>query len=208
MKFCVLALLLTLGCSSETKPKPAPAPVERFSVTDPIGFCARGRMLIMGRQKCFPEDTSLKMGFDELAVLETNAPAAPDARRAVAAQCAVTLDSMMRVHQPKNCPLDVTDDERRELAAFLTAWYGERTPAPTTDNPAVDAAMVKVVAQRDAACACKTGDCARTAIAALSVAVKALPAEPKAASDAAAKMSDEATRCKQMLTYGAPAPAP
>ena len=209
MKICVLAVLLTLGCSSkESAPKPAPVPVERPSVTDPIGFCARARMLVLGRQKCFPEDTSLKMGLDEIADLETTAPAESEPRRAVASKCAVILDSMMRVHQPKNCPLDVTDDERRELSTFLTAWYGERTAAPTTGNAAVDTAITKVVAQRDAACACKTTSCARDAITALMKALKDLPAEPRTASDAAAKMSDEATRCKQMLTYGAPAPAP
>jgi hypothetical protein len=209
MKICVLAVLLPLGCSSkDSAPKAAPVPAERPSATDPIGFCARASMLVMGRQKCFPEDTSLKMALDEISDLDSSAPTPPDARRAVAAKCAVMLDSMMRVHQPKNCPLDVTDDERRELVTFLTAWYGERTPAPKTDNRDLDATLGKVVAQRDAACACKTSNCARDAITALTTALGALPAESKAANEAAAKMSDEATRCKQMLTYGAPAPAP
>ncbi len=210
MKISVLAVLLALGCGSSKEAAPtagSSATVERPTVTDPIGFCARARMLVLGRQKCFPEDTSLKMGLDEIAELEAKAPPAGEPRRKVAADCAVMLDSMMRVHQPKNCPLDVTDDERSELTAFLTAWYGERTAVPATLDADATAAMTKVAAHRDAACACATGDCARKAIKDLDGAIAKLPAETANAGDgAAAKMSNEATRCKQKLVYGAPAP--
>lgn len=208
MKICALALLAVLGCGSAKETKPAQGsavPVERPSVTDPIGFCARTTNLILARRKCFPEDTSLQMALDEVAGLEAKAPAPADARRAVAAQCAVMLDSMMRVQQPKNCPLDVTDTERAELSAFLTAWYGERTAVPAQLDGAATVALTKVAELRDAACACTSTDCARAAITKLTASLGALPAESKEASDASTKMIDEATRCKQKLVFGAPA---
>lgn len=206
MKLVVLAVLIAIGCGSKSEPSGgngSAAPLARPTVTDPIGFCERARMVMFGRKKCFPEDTSIKMGLDELVDLVSNAPADPDKRRRVAATCAVTLQGLMRAEQPKNCPLDVTDEERAELTAFLTAWYGERTAAPTTGNAAADAALVKLAGQRDAACACKDLACARTAGSELT----ALPSDaPAPATDAAAKMVDEVARCKSKLVNAPPAP--
>ena len=210
MRSSLLAMLLAVGCGKAKESTPSAgsaAPVARPTVTDPIGFCARARAVMTGRRKCFPEDTSIKMGLESLADLEANAPPDPPKRRHVAAECAVMLDGMMRAEQPKNCPLDVTDEERSELAAFLTAWYSERTAAPTTGNAEVDTALVKLAALRDEACACKDLACAHAIAAKLDKDAKPLPSDaPAAAQDAAAKMADEVTRCRQKLTYGAPTP--
>jgi len=200
MKLCVLAVVLAFGCKSSKESTPAAGSAERPGVRDPIGFCARARLVLAARSKCFPEDTSIKMGIEDLAKLETEAPAEQDARRRVAARCAVTLEGMTRVEQPKNCPLDVTDSERDELAVFLKAWYGERTAAPATGTADADAAIAKLAEQRDAACACKDIACARAAGTELETQLAALPADtPKAGRAAAAKMLDEATRCRQRI---------
>jgi hypothetical protein len=209
MKFCLVALLLAVGCgkAKEETPSVGSATTARPTVTDPIGFCARARGVMTGRRKCFPEDTSIKMGLDSIAELEASAPADPAKRRRVAAECAVMLDGMMRAEQPKNCPLDVTDGERGELAAFLTAWYGERTAAPSTGNADADAALVKLAALRDEACACKDLACAHAVGAKLDKAGSPVASDaPAAALDASGKMLDEVTRCRQKLTYGAPTP--
>ena len=115
----LLAVLVSLGgCSNHEAPtKQEPTP--RISVTDPIGYCERARILIQGRRKCFPEDTSLQMALDEVAKYASSAPADPEPRRELAKKCARMLDGMMRVQQPQNCPLDILDSEREELAAFL-----------------------------------------------------------------------------------------
>ncbi|MDQ3368037.1 MAG: hypothetical protein M3680_21640, partial [Myxococcota bacterium] len=127
MKLFVLAALIAAGCGSKTEPSAdqgSAAAVTRPLVTDPIGFCERAYLVMARRQQCFPEDTSLKMGLDELTQLATTAPAAPEPRRRVGVTCAVMLEGMMRTEQPKNCPLDVTAEERVELTTFLAAWYG------------------------------------------------------------------------------------
>jgi hypothetical protein len=209
MKVCILAALLAFGCKSakEAAPGGSAAAAARPSVTDPLGFCERASAMMMARRKCFPEDSSIKMGLDGIADLENGAPADAEGRRHVAAQCAVMLDGMMRAEQPKNCPLDVTDDERRELAAFMTAWYGERTAAPTTGNVAADTAVAKLAERRDAACACKDLTCARSAGTGLDADLAALPSDTsRTQRDAAAKMIDEVARCRQKLAYGTPAP--
>jgi hypothetical protein len=205
MKLIVLAVLFAIGCGSKSEPSAGSgAEAARPTVTDPIGFCERARWVMLGRRKCFPEDTSIKMGVEEIAGLVEGAPADPGPRRRVAVTCAVMLDGMMRVEQPKNCPLDVTDDERAELSSFLAAWYGERTAPPATGNEAVDAALVKLAGQRDAACACKDLACARKAGGELDT---ALPSDaPTVAGDAAAKMVDEVARCRQKLTNSPPGP--
>jgi hypothetical protein len=199
MKVYVLAAWLALGCSSKHEAPAGGGSAEaRPSVTDPLGFCERVQIMITRRRMCFPEDTSLQMALDEVAELAAKAPAAAEPRRRVAAKCAVMLDGMMRAQQPPNCPLDVTDSERKELVAFLAAWYGERTPAPTTGDTSIDAVLVELAAQRDVACACKDLGCARTA--ATDFEKLALPPiAPDAANEAAAKMKDEVARCKQHL---------
>ncbi|MBA3394385.1 MAG: hypothetical protein H0T89_17195 [Deltaproteobacteria bacterium] len=203
MKLVLAAVLFAIGCSSKDEPAASSGgELSRPTVTDPLGFCDRARMMMMGRRKCFPEDTSIKMGMESIVDLVRDAPAEPEARRRVAVTCAVMLQGMMRVEQPKNCPLDVTEGERAELEAFLAAWYGERTAAARTGHADTDTALVKLAGQRDAACACKDLACARQAGAELDA---ALPSDaPEAARDAAAKMVDEVTRCKQQLTNAPP----
>lgn len=203
MKHVVIAALVAIGCGSKDEPSAGrSAPAVRPTVTDPLGFCERARVVMMGRRKCFPEDTSIKMGFESIIDLVKDAPAEPEARRRVAVTCAVMLEGMVRAEPPKNCPLDVTEEERSELTAFLAAWYGERTAPPKTGNADVDAALVKLAGQRDAACACKDLTCARQAGTDLDA---TLPSEaPIAAREAAAKMVDEVARCKQQLVNAPP----
>lgn len=205
MKLVVLAVLVAIGCGSKGEPSAgtgSATQVARAPVTDPIGFCERARMVMFGRQKCFPEDTSIKMGMQELLDLVKDAPAEPEPRRRVAVKCAVMLQGLMRAEQPKNCPLDVTDVERGELETFLAAWYGERTAPPTTGTADVDPALVKLAGQRDAACACKDLACVRKAGDELAA---TLPSGASAAAtDAAAKMVDEVARCKQQLVNAPP----
>lgn len=194
-----MPVLLAIGCGSKSEPKQQEAPpAPRPSVTDPIGFCERAQMLILGRKKCFPEDSSLGMALDEVATLIGGAPADAEGRRRVAVKCALMIDGMSRAKQPADCPLNATDEERAELTAFLGAWYGERTAPPTTGNAEVDAMLVKVAAERDAACACKDLGCARKAVTDLALPVGA----GAAAEDAKAKMLDEVERCKQKITRG------
>ena len=133
MRICIIAALLAIGCGS-SKDAPSGQPAARPTVTDPIGFCARARAVLVRRKKCFSEDMSLKMALDEIDQLVQSAPAEPEPRRKVALKCAVMLEGMMRVEQPHDCPLDVIDSERDELAAFLAA---ER---PTPADAGIDAA--------------------------------------------------------------------
>jgi hypothetical protein len=196
----LVVVLIAIGCGSKGEPAAGSAESARPTVTDPLGFCERARMLIERRRKCFPEDTALKMALDGLDELVAEAPADREPRRRVAAKCAVMVDGIMRAKQPASCPLDVTDEERAELIAFLASWYGERTAPPTTGNADVDSALVKLGSQRDAACTCKDMACARQAEAGLDI---ALPSDaPTAANEAKAKMLDEAARCKQKISSG------
>jgi hypothetical protein len=203
MKLVLLAALFAVSCGTKSEPSASSgAPLARPSVTDPLGFCERAQMVMLGRRKCFPEDTSIKMGLESIIDLVKDAPADPEPRRRLAVQCAVMLQGMMRAEQPKNCPLDVTETERTELSTFLATWYGERTPAPKTGIADLDAQLVKLAGQRDAACACKDLTCARTIGGELDA---TLPSDaPVAAGDAAAKMVDEVARCKQQLTNAPP----
>lgn len=202
MKIAVLAVLLAMGCGSKKEPAAGSAgSAVRPTITDPLGFCERARLLMMGRRKCFPEDTSLQMGITAIDEDVARAPADPVPRRRVAAQCAIMVEGMMRAKQPLDCPLDVTDEERAELAAFLASWYGERTAPEATGNAAVDAVLAKLVTQRDTACACKDMACTRQAETGMND--LALPADaPPVANDTKAKILDEVARCKQKLARG------
>jgi hypothetical protein len=114
-----VAALGSAGCGSKEQQPAKEEPVERAAVTDPIGFCERARRIVQVRRKCFPEDTSLRMALEEISDYVSSAPTEPEARRGVAKKCARMLDGMMRAQQPAECPLDVLDSERQELAAFL-----------------------------------------------------------------------------------------
>ena len=199
-----LCVVIVVGCGSPKEDVPtghaATSAGARASVADPLGFCERARRLLIGRRKCFEEDTSLKMALDQIAKVTADAPSDQVARRRVAAGCAVDLDGLMRVEQPHDCPLDVLDSERTELQAFLAGWYGERTPAPTTGNAVTDAALGKLASDRDAACACTDMTCARAAQTTAETDAKAVPSEPPAG-EAARQMIDEVGRCRQKLAF-------
>lgn len=124
-----IALLALLAACKSKAPDAAP-PEARPSISDPIGFCARARLMLNGRRKCFPEDTSIKMALEEIAGIESSAPMDAGERRKSAAKCAVMLDGMLKVEQPANCPPDSTDAEVAELATFLAAWDKEKKAAP------------------------------------------------------------------------------
>src|SRR3954470_22859390 len=99
MRLWIAALLVATACGSSKDSPPAQgsgSSAPRPSITDPIGFCGRARLVLVRGQKCFPEDTSIKMGLDSISELEAKAPAEADARRHVAAECAVMLDGLMR----------------------------------------------------------------------------------------------------------------
>jgi hypothetical protein len=198
MKSCALLVLFVLGCSKDSPPEATVA--ARPTVDDPLGFCERARFVLVRRKKCFAEDTSIKMALDELAKTVASAPTDPVLRRKAAARCAIQLDGLMRVEQPRDCPLDATDSERAELTTFLDAWYGERTAAPITGNADADAALKELAAKRDEACTCKDTACARAI--ATSLEKYALPSgSPDTASVVAAQMIEEVGRCKQKLAF-------
>ncbi len=150
MKLIAIVVLVSLGCGSKSEPSAGSgsAVIEpRPTVTDPIGFCVRARRMMLGRRKCFPEDSSLKMGLEEIEDRIASPPADPKLRRAAAAACAAMLDGMMRAEQPRNCPLDVTDSERSELAAFLAG--SSATPsAPVFPLVAARAALKTTIQLR------------------------------------------------------------
>jgi hypothetical protein len=117
----IALVVLLAACGSKPDQAASGSAEPRPTVKDPIGFCARARLVLSGRRKCFPEDTSIKMAIEEIAGIEAAAPTEPVARRKQAGKCARMLDGMARAEQPANCPLDATDEELAELAAFLAA---------------------------------------------------------------------------------------
>jgi len=121
MQLRAFALILAVGCGSkgDGNENVVPPPSARASVTDPIGFCERAERVIIRRKKCFAEDVSLKMALDEVRDYFRKAPADPDERIKTALLCAKMLDGMSKAEQPALCPLDMLDEEREELAAFL-----------------------------------------------------------------------------------------
>jgi hypothetical protein len=93
------------------------------------------------------------------------------------------------------CTVPLEPARRKEIDAFLEAWYAQRTKVVPTGHAEADAVIAKIAAVRDAACACKDGAC----LDGLQKQLGGVGEMPKSAPDAArvlgSKLLEDAGRC-------------
>jgi hypothetical protein len=95
------------------------------------------------------------------------------------------------------CTLPIDPELRAKIQRTLDAYFGQHTEVTKTGDAASDAAIAKLAAIRDAACACRTSICIDKLGAKMND-MPALPAAaPQAAKDLAGKVLDDAARCAQ-----------
>ena len=119
--------------------------------------------------------------------------------------CAQLVLAIERDAAKLSCALAIDARQRAELTALLDAWYGQRTPVAPTGDAAADAVIARIVAVRDAACACKDAACLDRVDQQL-VAIGTLPATaPDAARTLGGKLLEDAARCAaRVRTQGDP----
>ncbi len=86
----------------------------------------------------------------------------PDLARKSGAVCASFLEIAIGEQTAKGCTFSAAP-RAAEIAAFLDAYYAERAQLVPTSDPATDAVLAKLAAQRDATCACADQACALAA---------------------------------------------
>ena len=161
---------------------------------------------------------SCKVGIDHLAKLACKAPEA--ARQVMQARsaiegivdtarktpdtdpqkfqvlCAQLVQAIDRDAAKLDCAPRLDEATRLKIAGVLDAFYAQRTKLVPTGDAAADAALQKIAAVRDAACACADVACIDKLGPQLDAAVAQVP--PKAR-ELGTKLLDDAGRCLTRL---------
>jgi len=159
-----------------------------------------------------------KVGTDQLAKLACKTP--EDARQVMQARsaieglidaarktpstdpkqfqvmCAQLVQAIDRDAVRLGCGPRLDDATRLRITGVLDAFYSQRTKVVPTGDPAADAAVKRVAAVRDAACACADLPCLDKLGPQLDEAIAQLPPKAK---ELANKLLDDAGRCATRL---------
>jgi hypothetical protein len=116
-------------------------------------------------------------------------------RREFQVMCAQMMLAIEQDAAKLGCTVAMDARRRTEITALLDAWYGQRTPVVPTGDAASDAVIARIVAVRDAACACRDAACLDRVDKQLAT-VGTLPeAAPAAARTLGGKLLEDAGRC-------------
>lgn len=119
--------------------------------------------------------------------------------RQMQVMCAQLLSAIERDAKKLGCTLTIPPAQRTEIAALLDAWFGQRTQVEPTGDAAVDAVIARMVAVREAACACRDAACLDALDKEL-VKVPPFPAKaPDGARELGVKVLEDAARCAQRV---------
>jgi len=159
-----------------------------------------------------------KVGIDQLAKLSCKTP--EDARQVMQAKsaieglvdaarktpnndpkqfqvmCAQLVQAIDRDATRLGCGPRIDDATRLRITGVLDAFYSQRTKVVPTGDPAADAAVKRIAAVRDAACACADLPCLDQLGPQLDAAIAQVPPKAK---DLANKLLDDAGRCATRL---------
>ncbi len=200
------------GAPSAAPPAPAPS-ADRAPPAAPAGpvpdVCRMG-LDALGRAACpTPEAqqslADAKQSID--GIIETLGKVGSADQRQFQVVCGQLLLAIEQDAAKLGCTVPIEPARRKEIAALLEAWYGQRTAVVPTGHAAADAVIAKIAAVRDAACACRDRPC----LEALQQQLGAVGEMPKAAPDAAkllgSKLLEDAGRCAaRVRTQGPPPP--
>jgi len=113
--------------------------------------------------------------------------------------CAQAVQAIDRDAEKLGCGPRLDAATRVKIAGVLDAFYAQRTKVVPTGDAVADAAVKRIAAVRDAACACPDLACMDKLGPQLEEAVAQLPQAAQKARELAAKLLDDASRCATRL---------
>ena len=223
----LLAYLATLGlvvalaaCQGSTHeppsppPQTAPAPVTPSSPPLPppapaaTDLCAAGTRIFDHATCATPQGMKvLEQAKRTLSgTLDLTTKAANTDPHALQIVCAQLIQALSRDAAAHGCTIELAAADKQQIDVLMTAYYAQRTPVTKTGDTAADAVVAKVVAVRDAMCACEDLTC----VAKVDKTIDSIGTfgsnAPQAARDLGGKLLDDVSRCEARLNTPAPQP--
>jgi len=116
--------------------------------------------------------------------------------------CARMVQALVRDAPSNGCSVTLGGADRTRIKEVLDAWYAERTPVAPTGSGASDVVIGRIVAIRDAMCACADLACLTRVDRQLD-SIGTLPSDaPQAAGDLGRKLLDDVSRCEARIRDG------
>jgi len=161
MRTLAVAFVVIAGCKGEkAPPPPTPAKVIDAAPPDaPNDLCELGRQALASLTTCNGKDVTqdiaqARQAFDTVV---STVRAQGGANNETA--CAQMLHALDEQVAAAGCLIPLSAAARTRMLDLVEAWYDTRTAVTPTGNAAADAVVQKIVAIRDAACACTTEQC-------------------------------------------------
>src|SRR5258705_6115 len=109
--------------------------------------------------------------------------------------CAQMVLAFERDAAKLHCTIPIAAGDRAKLVAMLDAFYARRTPVTPTGDGEADAVIARIVAVRDAVCACRDPACLDRVEGRLDAIGTFAATAPQNARDLGAKLLDDIGRC-------------
>lgn len=118
--------------------------------------------------------------------------------------CAQLVQALLRDASTSGCTIELGDVDRKQITSLLEAWYAERTPVVPTGDSASDALIARIVAVRDAMCACTDMTCLARVDKQIDTIGALAAGAPQVARDLGTKLLDDVSRCEARIRNGKP----
>ncbi len=190
-----LLLALLVACKDKPREAPAvtPAPTPVADAATGVDIC-KIAVTSLEHATCPTDAATQSIGEAKrriAGIVQTVGQAADP--RQIQVLCGQLLLAIERDATKQSCTLTI--DHRDEVVKVLEAWYAQRTEVKPTGDAAADAFIAKVVAIRDATCACADAKCLDRVDQQLT-ALGTLPdSAPQAARDLGSKLFEDSARC-------------
>jgi XTP/dITP diphosphohydrolase len=113
--------------------------------------------------------------------------------------CAQLIQALSRDAAAQGCTIELAAADQHQLEALMSAYYAQRTPVTNTGDAAADAVVAKIVAVRDAMCACEDMKCVTQVDKTIDSIGTFGSNAPQAARDLGGKLLDDVSRCEARL---------
>ncbi len=110
--------------------------------------------------------------------------------------CAQLIQALSRDAAAQGCKIELAAADQQQIDVVMSAYYAQRTPVAKTGDATADLVVAKVVAVRDAMCACEDMKCVTKIDKTIDSIGTFGSNAPQAARELAGKLLDDVSRCE------------
>jgi len=113
--------------------------------------------------------------------------------------CAQLIQALSRDAAAQGCKIDLAEADQQQIDVLMAAYYAQRTAVTPSGDSAADAVIGKIVAVRDAMCACEDMKCVAKVDETIDTIGTFGSNAPQAARELGGKLLDDVSRCEARL---------